>query len=236
MPDEKPISEVRPHDDPPTLQVPNAQLRDKRKLPEGVVPKQAQGYMVAGLAVLILMAVMFSKNHPRPATKAPPATAGSASTDVNPTQDSGAGAGPQRPATAGGCARTGRGFVAFDQRNDHDESFAVGRFDSCFAVTSACSRSTCGASSRPYRRCGKGNGVQVPFCLQPRRSRCWRSAPIGHWRRCFGVRCGSSRELAAGCCRADHPGKQAGARSLTSILPTVSLSSSSRAPPSTRFW
>jgi type IV secretion system protein VirB10 len=32
-------------------------------LPEGVVPKQAQGYVVAGLAVLILLAVMFSKNH-----------------------------------------------------------------------------------------------------------------------------------------------------------------------------
>lgn len=83
MPDEKPVSEVQPHDDPPTLQVPNAQLRDKRKLPEGVVPKQAQGYVVAGLAVLILMAVMFSKNHPRPATKPAPETAGSASTDVN---------------------------------------------------------------------------------------------------------------------------------------------------------
>jgi type IV secretion system protein VirB10 len=83
MPDEKPVSEVQPHDDPPTMQVANAQLRDKRKLPEGVVPKQAQGYVVAGLAVLILMAVMFSKNHPQPATKAAPATAGSASTDVN---------------------------------------------------------------------------------------------------------------------------------------------------------
>ena len=44
-------------------------LRDKRIVPEGVVPKQAQGYVVAGLAVLILMAVMFSKNHPKPAAK-----------------------------------------------------------------------------------------------------------------------------------------------------------------------
>ena len=58
-------------------------LRDKRKLPEGVVPKQAQGYVVAGLAVLILMAVMFSKNHARTAPKTTPATAGSISTDVN---------------------------------------------------------------------------------------------------------------------------------------------------------
>ena len=41
----------------------SASVRDKRVLPEGVVPKQAQGYVVAGLAVLILLAVMFSKNH-----------------------------------------------------------------------------------------------------------------------------------------------------------------------------
>ena len=58
-------------------------LRDKRIRPEGVVPKQAQGYVVAGLAVLILMAVMFSKNHARPAA-APAAPAPLAvSSDVN---------------------------------------------------------------------------------------------------------------------------------------------------------
>jgi type IV secretion system protein VirB10 len=61
----------------------NAQLRDKRKLPEGVVPKQAQGYVVAGLAVLILMAVMFSKNHSRPAAKNASATPLAISSDVN---------------------------------------------------------------------------------------------------------------------------------------------------------
>ena len=33
------------------------------------MPKQAQGYVVAGLAVLILMAVMFSKNHAKPAAE-----------------------------------------------------------------------------------------------------------------------------------------------------------------------
>ena len=56
---------------------PNVQVRDKRVLPEGVVPKQAQGYVVAGLAVLILMAVLFSKDHARTAPKEsapPPAT------------------------------------------------------------------------------------------------------------------------------------------------------------------
>jgi len=40
-----------------------ATVKDKRILPEGVIPKQAQAYVVAGLALLILLAVMFSKNH-----------------------------------------------------------------------------------------------------------------------------------------------------------------------------
>ena len=48
-----------------------APVRDKRRLPEGVVPKQAQGYVVAGLAVLILLAVLFSKERARPAAKEP---------------------------------------------------------------------------------------------------------------------------------------------------------------------
>ena len=81
MADEKPISEVQ--QDSPSAQVPNAQLRDKRVIPAGVVPKQAQGYVVAGLAVLILMAVMFSKNHARPAPKETPASPLAMSTDAN---------------------------------------------------------------------------------------------------------------------------------------------------------
>jgi len=58
-------------------------LRDKRVRPEGVVPKQAQGYVVAGLAVLILMAVMFSKNHAKPAPKETTSSPLAASTDMN---------------------------------------------------------------------------------------------------------------------------------------------------------
>ncbi len=58
-------------------------LRDKRIVPEGVVPKQAQGYVVAGLAVLILMAVMFSRNHPRPTAKDTAPAPLAASTDMN---------------------------------------------------------------------------------------------------------------------------------------------------------
>jgi len=58
-------------------------LKDKRVLPEGVVPKQAQGYVVAGLAVLILLAVMFSKNHARPVAKEPVTVSMSTPTDIN---------------------------------------------------------------------------------------------------------------------------------------------------------
>jgi type IV secretion system protein VirB10 len=62
VPEEKQIPEVSEVQAAPPSQIPPA-LRDKRILPEGVVPRQAQGYVVAGLAVLILLAVMFSKNH-----------------------------------------------------------------------------------------------------------------------------------------------------------------------------
>lgn len=58
-------------------------VRDKRKLPEGVVPKQAQGYVVAGLAVLILMAVMFSKNHAKTTAKTAATAPSAVSSDVN---------------------------------------------------------------------------------------------------------------------------------------------------------
>jgi type IV secretory pathway VirB10-like protein len=58
-------------------------LRDKRVVPEGVVPKQAQGYVVAGLAVLILLAVMFSKNHAKTPPTVPPPSATPFSSDAN---------------------------------------------------------------------------------------------------------------------------------------------------------
>jgi type IV secretion system protein VirB10 len=83
MTEGKPVSELQPQENLPTSQVTNAQLRDKRKLPEGVVPKQAQSYVIAGLAVLILLAVMFSKNHAKPAAKEMPASSLASSTDVN---------------------------------------------------------------------------------------------------------------------------------------------------------
>ena len=60
-----------------------AQVRDKRILPEGVVPKQAQAYVVAGLALLILMAVLFSNDHTRPAPKESAPPPASVATDLN---------------------------------------------------------------------------------------------------------------------------------------------------------
>ncbi|MEI9978236.1 MAG: TrbI/VirB10 family protein [Edaphobacter sp.] len=82
MADEKQIDAT-----PQTQTAPSSEnassLRDKRIRPEGVVPKQAQGYVVAGLAVLILMAVMFSKNHPRPAAATAVPAPLAVSTDVN---------------------------------------------------------------------------------------------------------------------------------------------------------
>jgi type IV secretion system protein VirB10 len=60
-----------------------ATVKDKRILPEGVIPKQAQAYVVAGLALLILLAVMFSKNHAKPVPKDMASSPLVTSTDAN---------------------------------------------------------------------------------------------------------------------------------------------------------
>src|SRR5882762_2087682 len=44
-------------------------LRDRTVRPEGTLPKQAQTYVIAGVSVVILLAVMFSKNHGQSAAK-----------------------------------------------------------------------------------------------------------------------------------------------------------------------
>jgi type IV secretion system protein VirB10 len=59
------------------------ELRDRRQKPEGVVPKQSQTYVVIGLAVLILLAVMFSKNQAKSAAKPSPAVPSAVATDAN---------------------------------------------------------------------------------------------------------------------------------------------------------
>jgi type IV secretion system protein VirB10 len=71
MPEEEHTTDVEPSGQSPVA-VPS--LRDRRILPEGVVPKQAQGYVVAGLAMMVLLATLFSKNHSRTAPAALPNT------------------------------------------------------------------------------------------------------------------------------------------------------------------
>jgi len=47
----------------------HARLRDRTVRPEGTLPKQAQAYVIAGVSIVILLAVMFSKNHAQSAAK-----------------------------------------------------------------------------------------------------------------------------------------------------------------------
>jgi type IV secretory pathway VirB10-like protein len=83
MAEEKPTPVTDEQTASPETLSPNAQLRDKRILPEGVVPKQAQGYVIAGLTVMILMAVLFSEGHARPAAPATAAPSTTVSNDAN---------------------------------------------------------------------------------------------------------------------------------------------------------
>jgi type IV secretion system protein VirB10 len=78
MPDEKqiPITNEEPAGEA-------AELRDRRPKPEGVVPKQSQAYVIAGLAVMILLAVLFSNNRAKPVAKPSPAVLSVVSTDAN---------------------------------------------------------------------------------------------------------------------------------------------------------
>jgi len=77
MAEEKPILEVDTQKVPSNAQFPNSQFRDQRTQPPGVVAKQSQSYLIAGLSVVILLAVLFSKNHAKPVAKplAPAVTA-----------------------------------------------------------------------------------------------------------------------------------------------------------------
>jgi type IV secretion system protein VirB10 len=61
---ENPVTIPQQIDDQP-------RLRDRTVRPEGTLPKQAQTYVIAGVSVMILLAVMFSKNHAQSAAKTP---------------------------------------------------------------------------------------------------------------------------------------------------------------------
>ena len=78
MSEEKLIPEVEAQKIPP-----NAQLRDQRTQPPGVVAKQSQSYLIAGLSVVILLAVLFSKNHAKPAVKPLQSAATAPSTEAS---------------------------------------------------------------------------------------------------------------------------------------------------------
>ncbi len=70
----------------PAIEAPStaaAELHDRRPKPEGVVPKQSQTYVIAGLAVLILLAVLFSNNRAKPATKPSAGIPAAFSNDAN---------------------------------------------------------------------------------------------------------------------------------------------------------
>jgi type IV secretory pathway VirB10-like protein len=69
MAGEKQAQKVETQKLPQSAQLPNAPLRDQRTQPPGVVAKQSQSYLIAGLSVVILLAVLFSKNHAKPAAK-----------------------------------------------------------------------------------------------------------------------------------------------------------------------
>ena len=71
MTDEKKVSTEQVGDTPPSGTA--AELHDHRTRPEGVVAKQSQSYVIAGLAVLILLAALFSNNRARQTPKPSPA-------------------------------------------------------------------------------------------------------------------------------------------------------------------
>ncbi|MHB8388770.1 MAG: TraB/TrbI/VirB10 family type IV secretion system protein [Acidobacteriaceae bacterium] len=74
MSEEKETPETQPSVPSPSRA---SAVHDQRTQPPGVVAKQSQSYLIAGLSVVILLAVLFSKNHAKPAAKplAPASTA-----------------------------------------------------------------------------------------------------------------------------------------------------------------
>ena len=58
-------------------------LRDKTVKPEGTLPRQAQAYVITGISMVIVLAVMFSKNHAQPVSKTHTATPTIAVTEGN---------------------------------------------------------------------------------------------------------------------------------------------------------
>ena len=89
MPEDKATPEIEPQAPSPSAQLPNAHspnakfFRDQRTQPPGVVAKQSQSYLIAGLSVVILLAVLFSKNHAKPAAKVIASASTAPTTEAN---------------------------------------------------------------------------------------------------------------------------------------------------------
>jgi len=78
MSEEKKTPETQPSVPSPSRA---SAVHDQRTQPPGVVAKQSQSYLIAGLSVVILLAVLFSKNHAKPAAN--PLAPAAASTEAN---------------------------------------------------------------------------------------------------------------------------------------------------------
>jgi hypothetical protein len=156
-------------------------LRDKRTTPEGVVPKQAQGYVIAGLAVLILMAVMFSKNHAKPGAKASDSASLAVSTEMNERK-----------------IQELEQDLSADQRQSRQQAGSKEATTAAGAPGMSAGGGNCEAgAARSARRCGEGAGLQSPVRVQSRFCRGWCCAPIGELERTRRKRSGSYSELAA---------------------------------------
>src|SRR6266851_8650298 len=57
---ERPIEQQQPD---------RPKLRDRTVKPEGAIPKQAQTYVIIGVSIVIVLAVLFSNRHTQPAAK-----------------------------------------------------------------------------------------------------------------------------------------------------------------------
>ena len=86
MAEEKLIQEAETERVPLNAPSQNSQFRDQRTQPPGVVAKQSQSYLIAGLSVVILLAVLFSKDHAKPSAKPLPSATPSTETNAEASQ------------------------------------------------------------------------------------------------------------------------------------------------------
>ena len=221
----------------------SARCATSASLPEGVVPKQAQGYVMAGLAVLILMAVMFSKNHAKPAAKDTAPAPLAVSTDMNQRkiqeleQDLSADQRQSQQQAAGaenGCAMRRR------RRSRHSVRSLAPRAPA--AQLPPPSQPATEPPRDPVADAEKALAFKARFASNLVSADDGASHPSAESADARGQHAGSLFELAADCSHAGSPLQllprpaTSVRRRSTSTPRTASLMSSSRAPPSTRCW